>query len=167
MIRQHLAAADQDTARTAIVAAVALARSLREAAEEQRATDLLVAALEALPAEAANLGVTAELETLGAGSGLARQQGFLTSFHLIGPFPNPEGAGFSAVYPPEEGVDLGAPIAFEGADLLVSVGNPSGVADLAPVVSSSQDVWLPIPSSSMPRWMRCSSWGAMMALWRG
>lgn len=143
VIRQHLAAADQDTARTAIVAAVALARSLREAAEEQRATDLLVAALEALPAEAANLGVTAELEALGAGSGLARQQGFLTSFHLIGPFPNPEGAGFSAVYPPEEGVDLGAPIAFEGADLTwtpFEIGNPSGVADLAPVVSSSQDV---------------------------
>ena len=39
---------------------------------------------------------------------LPRHFGFLTRWHVIGPFDNTKRAGFEAVFPPEEGVDLGA-----------------------------------------------------------
>ena len=39
---------------------------------------------------------------------LPRHFGFVTSWHLIGPFDNRDGIGFDAVYPPEERVDFTA-----------------------------------------------------------
>jgi len=37
---------------------------------------------------------------------VARAQGFLTDWHLLGPFPNEAGRGFHVPYPPEQEVDL-------------------------------------------------------------
>lgn len=52
--------------------------------------------------------VQAELAKLGEKVDLARHFGFLTNWKVIGPFDNRGGAGFDAVYPPEEEINLSA-----------------------------------------------------------
>jgi hypothetical protein len=49
-----------------------------------------------------------QLKDLGQAVDLVAHFGFITRWHLIGPFDSTEGKGFAAVYPPENGVDLGA-----------------------------------------------------------
>jgi hypothetical protein len=46
------------------------------------------------------------LGKLGVTVDLPRHFGFLTKWHVIGPFDNRKGIGFKATYPPEEAVDL-------------------------------------------------------------
>jgi len=46
------------------------------------------------------------LKKLGVEVDLAEHFGFLTDWHLIGPFDNRGGGGFEAVYPPEREIDL-------------------------------------------------------------
>ncbi|MBD3174029.1 MAG: hypothetical protein GF320_02515, partial [Armatimonadia bacterium] len=136
---RHMGADDPDVARAAIQAAVAVASELGR----DEAISLLTAALEAMPLEAAALGVTGALEQLGAGADLAAQQGFLTDFHIMGPFPNEGGAGFGEAYPPEEIVDLGATVTQGGVQLgwePMEVESASGIADLRPLVDPSENV---------------------------
>lgn len=54
----------------------------------------------------------AQLKELGLPVDLTRHFGFLTHWHLIGPFDNVKGVGFNAAYPPEKGFDLAG--SFEG-----------------------------------------------------
>lgn len=55
--------------------------------------------------------VDSALKGLGESVDLPRQFGFLMHWQVIGPFDNTKGAGFATVYPPEERVDLTAPVA--------------------------------------------------------
>jgi hypothetical protein len=55
--------------------------------------------------------VDSALKGLGESVDLPRQFGFLMHWQVIGPFDNTKGAGFATVYPPEERVDLAAPVA--------------------------------------------------------
>jgi hypothetical protein len=52
--------------------------------------------------------VADRLKKLGHEVNLTRHHGFLTRWHVAGPFDNRKGLGFAAVYPPEKGVDLKA-----------------------------------------------------------
>jgi len=55
--------------------------------------------------------IVGQLKGLGQSVDLPRQFGFLMHWQVIGPFDNKEGRGFAAVFPPEEKVDLTAPVA--------------------------------------------------------
>jgi hypothetical protein len=48
------------------------------------------------------------LKTLGVEVDVAAHFGFIRTWQLISPFPNPQGRDFATVYPPEKGVDLAA-----------------------------------------------------------
>ena len=50
--------------------------------------------------------ITAALRKAGEAVDLQRQFGFLVDWQVIGPFDNSAGAGFAAVFPPEQGIDL-------------------------------------------------------------
>ncbi len=52
--------------------------------------------------------ISAALKELGVEVNLPKHFGFLTKWHVIGPFDNGGRNGFAAVYPPEKGVDLNA-----------------------------------------------------------
>lgn len=52
--------------------------------------------------------IAVRLNDLGTPVDLVRHFGFLTRWHVIGPFDNAGGAGFAKTYPPEKGVDLKA-----------------------------------------------------------
>ena len=52
--------------------------------------------------------ITAELKKLGVAVDLPRHFGFLTKWHVIGPFDNTERKGFDTPFPPEAGVRLEA-----------------------------------------------------------
>jgi hypothetical protein len=56
--------------------------------------------------------ITTELKNLGVTVDLQKHFGFLTKWHVAGPFENSERKGFDAVFPPEAGVKLDA--AYEG-----------------------------------------------------
>src|SRR5262249_36230893 len=44
----------------------------------------------------------------GGATDLTKHFGFLTHWHVVGPFDNKDGVGYHTVYPPEKGVDLAA-----------------------------------------------------------
>ncbi len=52
--------------------------------------------------------VAEKLKKLGQPVDLTTHFGFVTQWHVVGPFNNVKGVGFNAVYPPEKGVDLKA-----------------------------------------------------------
>lgn len=52
--------------------------------------------------------VAASLKKLGQPIDLTSHFNFVTQWHVVGPFDNAKGVGFSTVYPPEKGVDLKA-----------------------------------------------------------
>lgn len=52
--------------------------------------------------------VAQRLADLGAPVDLVQHFGYLTRWHVIGPFDNAGGAGFAKPYPPEKGIDLKA-----------------------------------------------------------
>jgi hypothetical protein len=79
--------------------------------------------------------VDSALKGFGESVDLPRQFGFLMHWQVIGPFDNKEGRGFATVYPPEERVDLAAPVA--GRDGPVSwkplvTADAYGMVDLNP-----------------------------------
>lgn len=51
-----------------------------------------------------------QLASYGEKIQLTQHFGFLTTWHLIGPFDNTEEKGFNVAYPPEKGVDLAAEV---------------------------------------------------------
>ena len=52
--------------------------------------------------------ITGELKKLGVGVDLPKHFGFLTKWHVAGPFDNTERKGFETAFPPEAGVKLDA-----------------------------------------------------------
>jgi hypothetical protein len=79
--------------------------------------------------------VDSALKGFGESVDLPRQFGFLMHWQVIGTFDNKEGRGFATVYPPEERVDLAAPVA--GRDGPVSwkplvTADAYGMVDLNP-----------------------------------
>lgn len=58
--------------------------------------------------------VAEALKELGAEVDLTEHFGFITYWHVIGPFDSTDGIGFGKIYPPDKGVDLKA--AYKGKD---------------------------------------------------
>ena len=65
-----------------------------------------LAALDAVRDEDQTKVVADELKKLGSPVNLPRHFGFLTKWHVIGPFDNTDRAGFAKVYPPETEISL-------------------------------------------------------------
>jgi hypothetical protein len=96
-------------------AAAAIADALAKAGKKDEATALLVAALKGLPVGPRSQALMDKARDLGAVTEVARAQGFLLRWHVIGPFPNAGGSGgFDTVYAPETSVDLGAKVEADG-----------------------------------------------------
>jgi len=63
----------------------------------------------------------------------ARERGFIVDWWVVGPFPNPDGSAFERAFPPEQTVDTGGPLEFEGRSLAwraARVTDPLGRLDL-------------------------------------
>lgn len=63
-------------------------------------------ALEAARDEDQTQGIVSELKKLGAPVDLPRHFGFLTDWHVIGPFQNTGRKGFETIFPPEKEINL-------------------------------------------------------------
>jgi hypothetical protein len=59
--------------------------------------------------------IASELKKLGVNVDLPRHFGFITRWHVIGPFENTERAGFDTVFPPEQEIRLNASYDGKGA----------------------------------------------------
>lgn len=63
--------------------------------------------------------VAKELEKAGRGPSLTEHFGFVTHWHVIGPFDSTGGAGYAAAYPPEAAIDLKAKLKGKGGAELI------------------------------------------------
>lgn len=76
-------------------------------AESSEAKQRWMEALSAVRDEDQTKTVAAALKKLGVEVNLPRHFGFLTRWHIIGPFDNTERKGFDSVFAPEKAVELG------------------------------------------------------------
>ncbi|MEZ6108581.1 MAG: hypothetical protein R3B96_21475 [Pirellulaceae bacterium] len=81
-------------------------RELASNEENEAATAGYTALLEAARNPDQITSIAAELEKLGSPVDLTEHFGFVTAWHLIGPFDNRDKIGFEAVYAPEDTIDL-------------------------------------------------------------
>ena len=81
------------------------AKAAPDAAQKK---ELYAQALDAVRDEDQTNVVARELKKLGVDVDLPRHFGFLTKWHVIGPFPNPDRKGFDTVFPPEKEIRLDA-----------------------------------------------------------
>lgn len=83
--------------------------------------------------------IAEQLKELGEEVDFVAQFGFITDWHLIGPFDSTDGVGFAKVYPPEQDVDLKSePVGKEGKPLQWvwhSTEDPYGEVDLNTALS--------------------------------
>jgi len=135
--------AEGPTAGPAARAAVAVADLLAREGNKDRAVDLYIGALRVAPGEVNSLGIAGKLAAAGAGGDVAAIQGFLVYWHIVGPFPSPNGSGFDAAFEPESKVDLTAGALVDGRALdwkPVRIDSPLGTVDLKPLFDPSNDV---------------------------
>ncbi len=95
--------------REAVARLLAEGRTQLEAGDSEKSRTTLLAALDAAR-EVDQIDAITKLlrEKLQQKVDLPRHFGFLSHWHLIGPFDNTDRAGFDTVYPPELGIDLAA-----------------------------------------------------------
>lgn len=84
------------------------AEELKGNGQAERATELYQKALTGAVHDDQVKAIVGPLEKLGHEVDLQKHFGFLTEWHLIGPFDNRDKVGFAAVYPPEKTIDLEA-----------------------------------------------------------
>lgn len=90
---------------------------LISAAKAKQGDDAIAAyriALDAVRDEDQTKDIVKALKALGVTVDLRRHFGFLTRWHLVGPFENTDRKGFDAVYAPEKSVDFGASLDGKG-----------------------------------------------------
>ena len=83
-----------------------------------------------------------ELKKLGVAGDLGQRAGFVTRWHVCGPFPNPRNQLFNAELPPETGaVDLGQPVKALGVERpwKAATTDPTGTLDLNRAVGAGPD----------------------------
>jgi HEAT repeat protein len=85
----------------------------------------------------------AQLRALGVQIDLAKESGFVSSWWLVGTFPNPNQGGFDTAYPPEKEADPARPVSFESKDLAwkaVHTDDVQGIVNLEPQFDTRNDV---------------------------
>ncbi|MGQ9591358.1 MAG: HEAT repeat domain-containing protein, partial [Planctomycetota bacterium] len=106
---------DPELAASANEACVALALALGRRGEKDRAVDLLLSVVSSGASRETVQKALASLKDLGGDPTLfQKKQGFISSWYVVGPFPNEGGKGFAAAYSPEEAVDLEAQVDARG-----------------------------------------------------
>jgi hypothetical protein len=92
--------------------AVAAVLAAGQAAQDSGSADAARESYKTAFAKARNseqlLDAARRLRSLGDAVSIVRQMGFLTDWHVLGPFDAPGKTGFAAVFPPESTVDLTA-----------------------------------------------------------
>ena len=121
-----------------------IAKARQTAGESAQAIALLEDLLTTRPASDVERGALDQLRDLGVDAEkYARAEGFLTRWHIIGPFPNPEKTAFEASFFPEESVDLAAGGRFRGQEMAwskVIADRRPAVVDLAAQFDPNTDV---------------------------
>jgi hypothetical protein len=130
--------------RDAVAAAIKEARALRGKGRKAEAVAAWRRALSGAADRDQIEEAVKELKALGVEVDVAAHFGFVRRWHLIAPFPNPDGKGFAAVYPPEKGVDLTA--AYKGKGGVearwrpYTTTDPYGMVDLNKVLGKKKGV---------------------------
>jgi hypothetical protein len=96
----------------AVARLVAQADSLQQAGRQDEATAILRRAFAAARDPDQVKSLAERLKKLNVAVDLARHLGFVTAWHVIGPFDNTGEKGFDVAYPPEREINLAA--AYEG-----------------------------------------------------
>ena len=94
--------------RDAVERLIAGATTAKESKDAAKAESLYRQALEGAVDEDQVKAIVGPLREMGHKIDLQKHFGFLTEWHLAGPFDNTAFKGFDTVYPPEKGVDLAA-----------------------------------------------------------
>lgn len=131
--------------RDAVAQLITKGRTLAEGPDPSKAIAIYRMALDAArDVDQIKTIATALTKKLGQQVDLPRHFGFLTRWHVIGPFDNSGRRGFAAAYPPEEKVDLAATHqGKEGAELTwqqVNSTNPYGTVDLNGPLGKQKEV---------------------------
>jgi hypothetical protein len=98
----------QELRREAVARAFADARSLLADKKDEQARAAFLTLLGKARDRDQVEEIAKALKPLGVNVNLVRQFGFITRWHVAGPFDNAETKGFHEKYPPEKGVDLKA-----------------------------------------------------------
>lgn len=117
----------------AVAGLIGQADALEKAGKKDEATAIYRRAFDAARDPDQVNAMADRLKKLGVAVDLARHLGFVTAWHVIGPFDNTGGKGYDAAYPPERKIDLAA--AHEGKKDQVkwiawSTQEPDGKIDL-------------------------------------
>lgn len=94
--------------RDAVARLVAAANQFLEDGEEAKATTTFRQALKGAVDDDQVKAIVKPLKKLGETVDLQRHFGFVTNWHVIGPFDNTDMKGFDVTYPPEQELDLSA-----------------------------------------------------------
>jgi hypothetical protein len=129
-------------------AQVLYATAIAARGEKDKAVELLHAVLGSAAPRKDVLAAAEALKALGADPTLfQRSQGFVVTWHVVGPFPNPGGKGFDTAYFPEREVKVDAvgTEAIDGRERRfswkeVSSSSLEGAVDLEPHFRRTQDV---------------------------
>jgi len=127
----------------ALTAYIAIGDGLAKSGDRQRAIEVLEKAIDAGPRRALALQAARLLYDLGVTVDLAVQSGFLTTWHLIGPFPCPNRDDWDTPYIPEQEIDLAGTYEVAGKTFKwkkYSTGDPQGIFDLGAILSPNNRV---------------------------
>ena len=123
----------------ALVAYVAIARTIAQAGDKARAVAMLQQALQTARARDVVQASVAGLRDLGVDVDPARESGFVTTWWIIGPFP---GSDIDKAWPPEEGVDLAAALKADDRELRWAKHHTTdltGIVNLAGMMRPNED----------------------------
>lgn len=124
--------------RDAVQRLIKAATAAQEAKNTESAQKLFKEALAGAVDDDQVKAIVGPLKEMGQQVNLQKHFGFLTEWHLAGPFDNTEKKGFDIAYPPEKGVDLAATYAGKMGDVTwkkLATEDDYGVFNIAKQVS--------------------------------
>lgn len=138
LIPGFLQDASPEFRRDAVARLIQAATAAREAKRDDDAKTLFRQALTGAVDDDQVKLIVAPLRELGDTIDLQKHFGFLTDWHLVGPFDNAEMKGFQVAYPPEKAVDLAATYPAKTGDVQwkkYSTTHEYGILNIAKQVS--------------------------------
>lgn len=132
--------ADEAVRDDALRAYVAIAGAVAEAGEKERGIAMLRRALELGPPRDVTQTLVEKLRGLGVQVDPARSAGFVSAWHIIGPF---SGTEVDQPFPPEQAVDLQGTVPVDGRELRWvkhQVADIMGVVDLLALMQPNENV---------------------------
>jgi len=124
-------------------ACLAIADKLVDGGKKDEAIQLLTELVLLRPPLKAAGQAKRRLESLGVKRDFAREAGFITTWWIIGTFPNPDKSAFEKKFFPEEVIDLSAEREFGGKKMKwrkFHTDDPWGVVDLLKIFKRAQNV---------------------------